>query len=301
MVKNSILFKRYYQLYFLLLPALIYIIIFNYVPMYGVQIAFKDFSPSRGIWGSSWTGMKNFLRFLRYPQFWNILQNTLFISIYQLAAGFPVPIILAIMINEVKNKSYKKAVQMITYAPHFISVVVLAGMLTLFLNKQSGLINNIGAFFGIGRVDYLTNAPWFKTIYVFSGIWQNSGWGTIIYLAALSGIDPELIEAAKIDGAGRVQKIWSIDIPAILPVIIILLIMQSGQIMSVGFEKILLLQNPVNMVSSDVIATFVYRNGLLQAQYSFSAAIGLFNHLINPILLISVNTITGRLPQTSLW
>ncbi|MCL2834203.1 MAG: ABC transporter permease subunit [Treponema sp.] len=301
LIKNSTLFKRYYQLYFLLLPALVYIIIFHYIPMYGVQIAFKDFSPSRGIWDSRWVGMKNFLKFWRYPMFWDILRNTLTISIYQLAAGFPVPILLAIMINEVQSRAYKKTVQMITYAPHFISMVVLCGMITLFLNKQTGMINNIVAFTGGQRLDYMTSPNWFKTIYVFSGVWQNAGWGTIIYLAALSGVDPELIEAAKIDGASRLQKIWYIDIPAILPVIIILLIMQSGQIMSVGFEKILLLQNPVNMTSSDVIATYVYRNGLLQAQYSFASAIGLFNNIINLILLITVNTITSRLSQMSLW
>jgi len=233
--------------------------------------------------------------------FWDILRNTITISLYQLAAGFPVPIFLAIMINEVQNRAYKKAVQMITYAPHFISMVVLCGMLSLFLNKNTGLINNITAALGGQRLDYLTQPSWFKTIYVFSGIWQNAGWGTIIYLAALSGVDPELIEAAKIDGAGRLQKIWYIDVPAILPVIVILLIMQSGQIMTVGFEKILLLQNPVNMTASDVIATYVYRNGLLQAQYSFASAIGLFNNLINLTLLITVNTITRRLAQTSLW
>ena len=301
MAKTSTLVKRYYQIYLLLLPALIYIIIFNYFPMYGVQIAFKDFSPSRGIWGSRWVGMRNIQRFLRYPMFWDILRNTITISLYQLAAGFPVPIFLAIMINEVQNRTYKKTVQMITYAPHFISMVVLCGMLTLFLNKNTGLINNIVAGLGGQRLDYLTQPSWFKTIYVFSGIWQNAGWGTIIYLAALSGVDPELIEAAKIDGAGRLQKIWYIDVPAILPVVVILLIMQSGQIMTVGFEKILLLQNPVNMTSSDVIATYVYRNGLLQAQYSFASAIGLFNNLINLTLLITVNTITRRLAQTSLW
>ena len=301
MVKNSTLLKRYWQLYLLLIPALAYIIIFNYMPMYGVQIAFKDFSPSRGIWGSMWVGAKHFQRFWRYPLFWNILRNTLGISLYQLGAGFPVPIFLAIMINEVQNRAYKKTVQMITYAPHFISMVVLCGMLVLFLNKNTGLINNIVAAMGGQRLDYLTAPQWFKSIYVFSGIWQNAGWGTIIYLAALSGVDPELVEAVKIDGANRLQKIWHIDVPAILPVIIILLIMQSGQIMSVGFEKVLLLQNPVNMFNSDVIATFVYRNGLLGAQYSFSSAIGLFNNLINLTLLVTVNTITRRLSQTSLW
>jgi putative aldouronate transport system permease protein len=269
--------------------------------MYGVQIAFKDFSPVKGIWDSNWVGVKHFLRFWRYPEFWNILRNTLTISLYHLAAGFPAPIILAFMINEIEHKGFKKTIQMITYAPHFISIVVLCGMLNLFLNKSGGIVNHFIAFFGGPRIDYLIAPAWFKTVFVFSGIWQNTGWGTIIYLAALSGVDSETIEAAKIDGASRLQKIRYIDFPAILPTIIILLIIQSGQIMSVGFEKILLLQNSVNKVSSDVIATYVYRMGLLEAQYSYTAAIGLFNNLINLFLLFCVNSIARKVSKTSLW
>jgi putative aldouronate transport system permease protein len=301
MTAKLAVFKRYWQIYLLLLPALIYIIIFNYGPMYGVQIAFKDFSPVRGIMGSKWVGMKNFLRFWRYPEFWNILKNTLTISVYQLAVGFPLTIILAFMINEINNKAFKKAVQMITYAPHFMSTVVLAGMLTLFLNKTGGIINHFVSFLGGPRIDYLTNPSWFKIIYGLSGVWQETGWGTILYLAALSGVDPDIIEASKIDGANRLQKIIHIDFFVILPTVIVLLIIQSGRLLSVGFEKILLLQNPVNKVSSDIIATYVYRIGLLDAQYSYTTAIGLFNNIINLIVLFAVNRLARCYSATSLW
>jgi putative aldouronate transport system permease protein len=269
--------------------------------MYGIQIAFKDFSPVRGIWGSKWVGMKNFARFWRYPEFWNVLRNTLTMSLYQLAVGFPVTILLALMINEVNSRVFKKTIQMITYAPHFISTVVLAGMLTLFLNREAGIINRFVSFLGGPSIDYLTTPSWFKTIYVLSGVWQETGWGTILYLAALSSVDPDIIEASKIDGANRLQKIINIDFPAILPTAITLLIIHSGRLMSVGFEKVLLLQNPVNRISSDVISTYVYRLGLIDAQYSYTTAIGLFNNIINLILLITVNYLAKRYSETSLW
>jgi putative aldouronate transport system permease protein len=301
MTAKLAIFRRYWQIYLLLLPALVYIIIFNYGPMYGVQIAFKDFSPVRGIIGSKWVGMKNFLRFWRYPEFWNILKNTLTISVYQLAMGFPATVMLTFMINEINSKAFKKAVQMITYAPHFISTVVLAGMLTLFLNREAGIINRFVVFLGGPRIDYLTNPVWFKTIYVLSGVWQETGWGTILFLAALSSVDPDIIEASKIDGTNRLQKIIHIDFPAILPTIIIVLIIRSGQLLSVGFEKVLLLQNPVNKVSSDIIATYVYRIGLLDAQYSYTTAIGLFNNVINFALLFCVNALARKCSQSSLW
>jgi putative aldouronate transport system permease protein len=294
-------FKRYHQLYFLLIPALVYIIIFNYFPMYGIQIAFKDFSPSRGIWNSTWVGMKNFVKFWRYPLFWMILGNTLGISVYSIVVGFPIPIVLAFMINEIDNRAFKKTVQMVTYAPHFISVVVLCAMLTLFLNKENGIINHLIGFFRLERVNFLTIPKYFKTIYVLSGVWQGAGWGTIIYLAALSSVDPQTIEAARIDGASRLQKIIHIDFPAIFPTVIILFIMRMGHIMSVGYEKVLLLQNPVNRPSSDIIATYVYRVGLLEAQYSYTAAIGLFNNVVNFLLLIIVNKAAKKLSDSSLW
>ena len=290
-----------YQLYLLALPAIIYIILFHYGPMYGVQIAFKDFRSSLGIVGSPWVGFKHFERFLSFPNFWLLIRNTLGISLYALIVGFPLPIALAIMINEVRIRSFQKTVQMISYAPHFISTVVVAGMITLYLNHDHGIINNLVAALGGPRIDYLAEPEWFKTVFVMSNIWQHTGWGTVIYLAALSGIDPALVEAAEIDGASKPQKIWHIDIPGITPTIVILLILRVGQLLTVGFEKILLLQNPLNMESSDVIATYIYRIGLLGGQFSFTAAIGVFNSIINFILLISVNQLARRTSETSLW
>ncbi len=290
-----------HQLYLLILPSFIFIIIFHYIPIYGIQIAFKDFSTSMGIWGSSWVGLKHFERFFAMPFFWRLIGNTLGISMYGLIVGFPIPIILSIMINEVKNSKFKRAVQMVSYAPHFISTVVISGMIILFLNYDRGLINHIVAFLGGPRIDYMTSPRWFKTIYVFSGIWQSAGWGTIIYLAALSAIDPQIAESARIDGANKLQRIWHVDIPGIAPTIVILLILNMGSLLSVGFEKVLLLQNSLNMRSSDVISTYVYRTGLLGGQFSFSSAIGLFNSLTNFIMLVLVNRIARRLTETSLW
>ena len=292
---------RYYQIYLMIVPALAYMVIFHYLPMYGVQIAFKDFRTSLGILDSPWVGLKHFIRFLNYPEFWRIVSNTLVISIYQLLVGFPVPIFLAVLINEINKRAFKRTVQMVTYAPHFISLVVLCGMLTLFLNKETGLINHIAVSLGGNRIDYLADPRWFKTVYVLSSVWQESGWGTIIYLAALSSVDLQIVESAKIDGVNRFQKIWYVDIPYIIPIIIILLIMRIGQILSVGFEKVLLLQNSLNMESSDIIATYVYRIGLVGGQFSYTAAIGLFNNVINLILLIAVNQISRKLSDTSLW
>jgi len=306
LLKNRIMKKlvnilRYYQIYLMILPALIYVIVFRYLPMYGVQIAFKDFRTSLGIWDSPWVGFRHFIKFLNYPEFWRILKNTLTISVYQLVVGFPIPIILAIMINEIKGTTFKKTVQMVTYAPHFISMVVLCGMLTLFLNRDMGIINHLVSFLGGSRTDYLSDPRWFKTLYVLSEVWQNAGWGTIIYLAALSGVDVQVIESARMDGANRFQKIRYVDFPSIVPTMVILLIMNVGNILSVGFEKVLLLQNSLNMESSDIIATYVYRIGLLGGQFSYTAAIGLFNNIINLILLITVNQISRKLSETSLW
>jgi putative aldouronate transport system permease protein len=269
--------------------------------MYGLQIAFKDFTASMGINGSPWVGVRHFIRFFSLPNFWSLIGNTLGLSIYQLIVGFPMPILLAVMINEVRNKKFKKAVQMITYAPHFVSTVVMCGMITLFLNQDKGIINHLIALFGGTRIDFMIKPEWFKTVFVFSGVWQNTGWGTIIYLAALSSIDPQLVESCRIDGANRLQKIWYVDLPGIAPTIIILLILNMGNLLSIGFEKVLLLQNSLNMGASDVISTYVYRIGLIGGEFSFSAAIGLFNSVINFILLIIVNQISRKVGQTSLW
>ena len=289
------------QLYLLLLPAVLYILLFHYWPMYGVQIAFKDFRANLGIWGSEWVGLKHFLRFFRSPNFWRLLRNTVGLSAYSLVAGFPVPIILAIALNEVRSMAFKRIVQTTIYAPHFISTVVMCGMVVIFLNRERGIINHMVALLGGQRLAYMTRPGWFPTVYVLSGIWQNAGWGTVIYFAALSSIDPQIVEAAMIDGANRLQKIWYIDLPSLAPTITILLILNLGGLLSVGFEKVLLLQNDLNMQTADVIATYVYRIGLLGFQFSYSSAIGLFNSLINFILLLSANSLARRTGETSLW
>jgi len=246
-------------------------------------------------------GLEHLLRFFGSYHFWSLIRNTLGISLYQLAAGFPAPILFALMLNEVRRDKFKRFAQTVTYAPHFISTVVLVGLLMVFLSPTTGLVNQLVTLLGGTPVDFLARPQWFKTLYVLSGIWQQTGWSTIIYLAVLSAVDPGLYEAARIDGASKLQKIVHIDIPSILPTAIILLILNSGQIMNVGFEKVYLMQNPLNMISSDVISTYVYRVGLLNAEYSFGTAVGLFNSVVNLVLLVGVNQIARRLGQASLW
>ncbi|TMV50999.1 sugar ABC transporter permease [Paenibacillus mesophilus] len=292
---------RHWQLYVLIAPVMLYFIVFHYMPMYGVQIAFKDFIATKGIGGSPWVGFKHFERFFDSYFFWRLLKNTLGISLYELAVGFPIPILLALMINEVRHKGYKKFVQTVTYAPHFLSTVVLVGLVIMFLSPTSGIVNTIIKAFGGEPVFFMTKPEWFKTIYVLSGVWQQMGWSSIIYLAALAGIDPGLHEAAKVDGATRLQRIWHINLPGIMPTIVILLILNIGTLMGVGFEKVFLMQNSLNNESSDVISTYVYRSGLLGAQYSFASAVGLFNSVVNFILLLTVNRIAKAVNQASLW
>lgn len=289
-----------YELYLFLLPAVLVIAIFQYGPMYGVQIAFKEFIAIKGITGSPWVGLEHFERFFNNYQFWTVLKNTLGISLYQLLL-FPIPAIFAILINQLTSHRFKRFVQTATYAPHFISTVVIVGMMYLFLSPRNGLINQIIASFGGQPVFFLGSPEWFKTIFVFSGLWQNMGWETIIYLAALTSISPELHEAAVMDGANKVQRIIHIDIPGIMQTFIVLLILNFGHFMNVGFEKAYLMQNSLNGSASEIIQTYVYKTGLLNTQYSYSAAIGLFNSVINCILLILVNSIARRMKQTSLW
>ncbi|MGO4182147.1 ABC transporter permease [Paenibacillus sp. TAF43_2] len=290
-----------WELYLFMTPVMLYFLIFHYGPMYGIQIAFKNFIPTKGIMGSPWVGFEHFERFFNSYYFWDLLWNTFSISLYELAIGFPLPIILALAFNEIKNGYFKKTVQTVTYAPHFISVVVMAGMIITFLSPSSGMLVRLIELVGLEPAAYLTDPKWFKTVYVLSGVWQSAGWGTIIYLAALSGVDPQLHEAAIVDGASRFKRVLHINLPTIVPTITILLILNMGNILGVGFEKILLLQNPLNMGSSDVISTFVYRTGLVDAQYSFSTAVGLFNSVVNALLLIMVNKIAKRTSETSLW
>lgn len=299
--KNTKYLFKNYDLYLLMALPVLYFVIFHYLPMYGVQLAFKDFIPTKGIWGSPWVGIKHFQKFFGSYYFWRLIRNTLGISIYHLLICFPFPIILALMLNEVNNKFFKKTVQTVTYAPHFLSTVVLVGIVVNFASPQNGIINEIIKFFGGEPIFFMVEPKWFKTMYVFSDLWKQMGWSSIIYIAALSGINYELHEAAMVDGATRFQRILHINIPGIMPTVVILLILAVGRIMGVGFEKIFLMQNDLNMEASDVISTYVYRAGIIDGQYSFSAAVGLFNSIINFILLISVNKISRRVSETSLW
>lgn len=292
--------RNYWQLLILLLPGVIYVIIFHYMPMYGVQIAFKDYRANLGIWGSPWAGLKHFLRFWNYPEFWNILGNTFTLSIYQLAT-FPLAVILALMLNEVRNQRFKKTVQMVTYAPHFISTVVVCSMLTLFLKKDSGLINTMIDAVGGTQTDFLAIPSAFPHVYVWSGVWQEVGWDTIIYIAALSSVSPELVEAARIDGANRMDIIWHVNLPTILPSVVIMLVLRCGSILSVGFEKAYLLQNSLNLEASEIISTYVYSIGLKGAQFSYSSAIGLFNTVVNVTFVLLVNAISKKLTDVGLW
>ena len=286
-------------LYLMILPSLITVFIFHYIPIYGVQIAFKDYRSSLGILGSKWVGLKYFIEFINYPYFEKVMVNTIRISLVCLCT-FPIPIIFSIMLNELRSSKVKKVSQMITYAPHFVSTVVVCSMLMLFLDKE-GLINNIIAFFGGERVSYLSVPSAFAPIYAISDLWQGLGWGTIIYLATLAGISVELVEAAKIDGAGRLQTIWHVHLPYLKPTIITLFILKMGSLISVGFEKVFLLQNPLNLDASSVISTYVYEVGIINHQYSYSSAIGLFNNIINIILLVIANTVSKKVAETSLW
>ncbi|AET57147.1 binding-protein-dependent transporters inner membrane component [Paenibacillus terrae HPL-003] len=293
--------KRDYELYLFLLPIIIIYLVFKYYPMYGIQIAFKDFSPSRGIWGSEWVGFKHFIDFFDSYNFWTIMTNTLTLSVLSLVFSFPAPIIIAIMLNQMLAKRYKKIVQTVIYAPHFISTVVLVGMLNIFLSPNSGIVNHIITLFGGDPIMFMANEGWFRPLYILSGVWQETGFSTIIYLAALAGVNPELHEAAIMDGASKWKRVMHVDIPSILPTIVILLILALGNIMGIGFEKAFLMQNDLNYATSNIIPTYVYEIGIQKAQYSFSTAIGLFNSVVNIILIITVNRIAKKLTETSLW
>ncbi|MDF2674584.1 MAG: sugar transporter permease [Clostridiales bacterium] len=285
----------------MILPVILYFLIFKYGPMYGLQIAFKDYLPIKGFLKSPWVEFKHFIRFFNSYNFMELLKNTIGISIYQLVIGFPVPILLALLMNEVGAKHFKKFVQTATYAPHFLSTVVLVGMLAAFLSPRNGLINQIIVFFGGKPIYFMAEAAWFKTLYVFSGVWQNAGWSSIVYMATLSGIDVQMYEAAIIDGASRLKRMIYLTIPFLMPTIVILLIMEVGKIMDVGFEKVFLMQNQLNIGASDVISTYVYTVGIYGSQFSYSTAIGLFNAVINFILLIAVNYASKKLTENSLW
>lgn len=293
-------FKHNKELYVMILPVIIYFLIFMYVPMYGASIAFKDFSPAKGINGSNWVGLKHFIRFFDSIYFYRVLKNTLVLSVVSLGFGFPAPIILALLLNEVRNKWFKNMVQTITYLPHFISLVVIIGLLKEF-TVSTGLINDVMEFFGATRFPLLQKPEAFRTLYVSSEIWQTIGWNSIIYLAALSGVDEQLYEAARIDGANRWKQIIHVTLPSIKSTIMILLILRMGRLFTVGFEKIILMYNPATYEVADVISSYVYRSGLLDMNYSYSTAVGLFNSIMNFTLLILANKLSRRIGETSLW
>ncbi len=290
-----------WQLYAMVIPALIYLILFAYKPMYGVQIAFRNFTFKGGITGSEWVGFTQFERLFNSHWFPVILKNTLTISFLNLFINFPLPIIFALMANELKSEKVKRTIQTVSYAPHFISTVVMCGMAILFLSPTSGIINTLIKALGGDPIAFMGEPHLFKWVYVFTTMWQSTGWSAIIYFSALAAVDKALLEAAEIDGASRLQRIWYINVPTILPTIIIQIILQCGRIMDVGQEKTLALQNNVNLNASEIINTYVYKVGLEQYAYSFSTATGLFNSICNCILLISVNQITKKLTQQSLW
>lgn len=288
------------SLYLLVLPVLVFYILFHYKPMYGAIIAFKDYTPRLGVWGSPWVGLDNFVRFFESIYFVRLIKNTILLSLYNLVFGFPAPIILALLLNEIRNRKFKSLAQTVTYLPHFISLIVVTGMLTNFA-MTSGLFNDIIVMLGGERSALLQNPKLYRTIYVASGIWQEVGWGSIIYLSALAGVDSQLYEAAQIDGAGKWKQLIHVTLPAIAPTIIIMLILKIGGLMNMGYEKTILLYNPATYDTADIISSFVYRVGLLEQDWSYSTAIGLFNSVINFGLLIFANKLSKRYSETSLW
>ena len=293
--------RSHWQLYLIFLLPFVYFVLFKYVPMYGLVLAFKKYRVSKGILGSPWVGLDHFIRFIQSPTSLQVMYNTFILSLYTIAASFPLSVILAVALNETRNKTWKKSVQMVTYAPYFISTVVMVAILFQLLDPRIGIINRFLEVMGLDTVNFMGEATWFRHIYVWSGVWQTTGYNAIIYLAALTSISPELYEAAIVDGANKVQRIRHIDIPGITPTIIIMLILNMGYVMSVGFEKSYLMQNPLNLETAEIMSTYVYRVGLLNTDYSFSTAIGLINSLINLILILGFNSFARKMGDTSLW
>ncbi|MEG6591137.1 MULTISPECIES: ABC transporter permease [Paenibacillus] len=292
--------KRNRGLYLLLLPAVVLTLLFAYKPMYGVAIAFKDYSPALGIGGSPWVGFKHFEKFFHSYQFKATIRNTIIISLYSIAT-FPIPIVLALMVNQMRANRFRRFFQTVSYMPHFISTVVMVGLILILLSPSTGLVGNLYKLFGGEAPDIIGSAAWFSSIYVWSDVWQHVGWDSIIYIAALSTVDPSLYEAATVDGASRWHKIRYIDIPMLMPTAITLLILRVGGLLGVGFEKVYLMQNDLNITASEILSTYIYKIGLLSSQYSFSSAVNLFNTLINFLLLILVNQISKKYSENSLW
>ena len=292
---------RNYELYLFLLPAVAIVFIFRYIPMYGVQMAFQNFVPAKGIAGSDGVGLLQFEKFFNSYQFKSLITNTLFLSAYDILAGFPVAIMLALLLNQMQAQRFKRTLQTVTYMPHFISTVVMVGIIQLFLSPASGLYAQLMKALQIPPTNLMGNARAFRHIYVWSGVWQHAGWDSIIYIAALSAVDPSLYEAATVDGANKWHKLLYIDVPSLIPTMVILLILRLGNVMSVGFEKVYLMQNPLNTPTSEILSTYVYKLGIENSQYSYSAAVDLFNTVVNFTLLIIVNFASKKIGETSLW
>lgn len=292
--------KKSKYLYIIFIIPMIYYLLFHYMPMYGVLIAFKDYNIGKGVWGSPWAGFKHFHKFLTDPYFWKLVRNTLVLNIYGLVWGFPIPIILAVMLNEVPREGYKKLIQTVSYLPHFISTVVVCGMVVNFLSLD-GIFNQLLVNLGLEKIQFLMFPQYFRTIFTASGIWQSCGWTSIIYLSALTGVDSEVLDAAMIDGANRWERIRHVTLPAITPTISIMLIMQLGKIMTLGYEKILLLYNGSTYETADILSTYVYRRGILSNDFSYATAVGLFQSVVGVIMLVLANKVSKKLSETSLW
>lgn len=292
--------KKSKYLYLMMLIPIVYYVLFHYMPLYGVLIAFKDYKVAKGVWGSPWVGFKWFAKFLTDEYFWKLVRNTLLLNIYGLLWGFPIPVVLALMLNEVTHSGFKRIIQSVSYLPHFISTVVVCGMVMNFLSLD-GIINRFVAFLGFDKIQFMLLPEWFRTVFTASGIWQTCGWTSIIYLSALTAVDQEVLEASMIDGANRFQKIRYVTLPSIAPTISIMLIMQLGKLMSLGYEKIILLYNGSTYETADVISSYVYRRGILNHDFSYSTAVGLFQSVVGVLLLVSSNAITKKMSENSLW
>lgn len=293
--------KKNWILYVMIAPVVVYYIVFAYTPMYGILLAFKNYKVKLGILGSPWVGLDHFQRFFSAYNFKQLIGNTVGISVYSLIIGFPIPIVFALMLNYLTHNRLKKVVQMVSYAPYFISTVVICGMITIFMAPDTGILNVIRGFFGLESVNFLAKPEWFKSIYVWTGVWQGMGWSSIIYISALAGVDYEMHEAAIVDGATKIQRMIHVDLPSIKPTILMLLILQMGSIMNVGFEKVYLLQNTLNKSAASVISTYVYEVGLINSDYGYSTAVGLFNSLINLGLVVAANQLSKRFAGESLF
>ena len=296
-------FRVYWQLYLFLIPTLLYFALFRYLPMVGIQVAFRDYTPVKGYWGSPWVGLKHFQRFFSSYYAERMIINTIVLSFGSLFLAFPMPVILALLLNEVRNSKVKRTIQTITYAPHFLSTVVVVGLVVSLTNINYGLVNILLKKLGVieTSINFMTEASWFRPLYIISSIWQETGWNAVIYMAALAAVDMELYEAAEVDGAGRLRRIWHITVPCIAPTMITMLILNAGKVMNLGYEKVLLMQNDLNKATSDVITTYVYQQGVLKQQFSYSTAVNLFNSVVNTLLVFTVNAIARKVSDTSLW